>query len=186
VQLASVEGLEGVSIGRLAEETGMSKSGLAGLFGNKTELQLATVHAAARVFTDRVFRPTRGEHGLPRLRRLLDAWVDYLDSFPGGCFFIAAAAEFDGRPGPVKEAIKALIRAGLEALRDEIRIAQKCGELRSDIDDRQLAWELHGFVLEANLAQQLFADRSAYARARRAIRDRLERAEARHAPAFTG
>ncbi|HSS09849.1 MAG TPA: TetR/AcrR family transcriptional regulator [Acidimicrobiales bacterium] len=178
MQLASVEGLAGVSIGRLAEETGISKSGLAGLFGSKTELQLATVEAAAEVFKDRVFRPTRGERGLPRLRRLLDAWIDYLDTFEGGCFFTAAAWEFDGRPGQVRDAIRTLIKGAVEAIREEIRIAQKCGELGSDIDDRQLAWELHGFLLEANLEQQLFADRSAHARARRALRERLDRAEA--------
>jgi AcrR family transcriptional regulator len=177
MQLASVEGLEGVSIGRLAEATGMSKSGLAGLFGSKVELQLATVEAAAEVFKDLVLRPTRAEHGLPRLRRLLDAWIDYLDSFEGGCFFTAAAWEFDGRPGPVRDAIRTLVKAGLETIRAEVRIAQRYGELRGDIDDRQLAWELHGFLLEANLEQQLFADRSAHARARRAIRERLDKAE---------
>jgi len=108
VHLASVEGLEGLTIRRLASETGMSKSGLFAHFGSKEDLQLATVEAARSIFIENVIRPTfEAEKGLPRLKRLCEIWFDYAQNhvFRGGCFFAAASAEFDSRPGRVRDRI---------------------------------------------------------------------------------
>jgi AcrR family transcriptional regulator len=175
-QLASVEGLEGVSIGRLASELAMSKSGLVGLFGSKTELQLAMVEDATRLFRENVVARVTGEPGMPRLEALLRAWVDYLDLFEGGCFFFAAANEFSSRPGPVRDAVAAATRSGIALITQEIRLAQRSGEIDRGVDAEQLAFELHGHVLEANLMRRLLDDKRAYGRARRAIKDRLRQA----------
>jgi AcrR family transcriptional regulator len=169
VDLASEEGLEGLTIGKLAAELGMSKSGLFSHFGSKEELQLATVGAAARRFVETVVAPSAGEEGgLPRLRALCDAWVDYLERsvFPGGCFWAAAATEFDDRPGPVRDAIQGAMAAWIEGLARE-------AEAAGAEDPHQLAFELHALVQGANTAARLLGDRSAFGRARAAIRARL-------------
>jgi len=168
VDLASEEGLEGLTIGRLAAELELSKSGLFGHFGSKQELQLATVGAAANRFVREVVVPIQGvEPGAARLRALCEQYVSYLerDVFPGGCFWAAAAAEFDARPGPVREAIEDTTAAWQRALEREAEIA-RVG------DPKQLAFELQSLVQGANFAYQLFGDRGAFGRARRAI-DRL-------------
>src|SRR5246127_342650 len=110
VDIASVEGLQGLTIGRLAEELEMSKSGLFAHFGSKEELQLATVEAARQRFVDEMFRPAlRAPRGYPRLLAICRSWLDYIKRgvFPGGCFFAAASFEFDGRPGPIRDAVVA-------------------------------------------------------------------------------
>src|ERR1700733_3332612 len=109
VQLASVVGLEGLTIGRLADRLGMSKSGLVGRFGSKEQLQLAALELAADMFRQAVYEPSAGQPaGLRRLNAICDAWIDYLRDppFPGGCFLTTASVEFDARPGPVNEAVK--------------------------------------------------------------------------------
>ena len=115
MNVASVEGLEGLSIGRLATELDMSKSGLFAHFGSKEELQVATVRAAAAIFVHRVIRDAeeRFEPGLARLRAVLDSWLGYMErgTFAGGCFFAAATVEMDGRPGPVRDAVAAQMRS---------------------------------------------------------------------------
>src|SRR5688500_9661779 len=109
VDLASLEGLDGLSIGRLASAAAVSKSGVATLFGTKERLQLATVEAAAQRFRETVLEPARlaAPRGLRRIVALLDAWIAYSRDrvFPGGCFFAAAVADFDSKPGPVRDAI---------------------------------------------------------------------------------
>ncbi|WP_326595437.1 TetR/AcrR family transcriptional regulator [Streptomyces sp. NBC_01803] len=177
--LASVEGLEGVTLGRLATELGISKGGLQALFGTKQELQLAIVGAAVEVFQERVLDPAeRAPDGLPRLRALLGAWIDYLEVFEGGCFFTAAAAEFDGREGPVRDAILLLALAAHDLAGTHVRLAVRLGELAPDTDADQLVFELHGAILAANQARQLLGRPDALDRARRAVRDRLDRAAA--------
>ncbi|HEX8188504.1 MAG TPA: helix-turn-helix domain-containing protein, partial [Pyrinomonadaceae bacterium] len=112
VDIASEEGLEGLTIGRLAAELSMSKSGLFAHFGSKEELQLATVEAARDVFVREVVRPAFGApRGLARLWQLCDVWLGYVrrEVFRGGCFFAAAAAEFDGRPGAVRDRVAAIM-----------------------------------------------------------------------------
>ena len=178
VQLASLEGLESLTIGRLAEALGMSKSGLFAHFGSKQGLQLAVLERAAEVFAERVRKVGRGFNaGLERLEALLEAWLTYVEErdFRGGCFFAAASAEFDGRPGAVREALVRLARAWVSALESEARKAVARGELDSDTEVSQLVFELHAMVQEANWSFQLFEDPRVIGFARTAIRRRLSR-----------
>jgi AcrR family transcriptional regulator len=178
VHLASVEGLEGLTIGRLASELSMSKSGLFAHFGSKEELQLATVEAARDVFVREVIRPAfaAGE-GLGRLWRLCEVWLGYVrgEVFRGGCFFTAAAAEFDGRPGPVRDRVAEIMREWLAVLRRSVTEAQAAGQLGPEADPAQLAFELNALEMGANWAYQLHGDRQAFARASDAILERLRR-----------
>ena len=178
VHIASAEGLEGLTIGRLALELSMSKSGLFAHFGSKEDLQVATVEAARAIFIREVIKPAFDTaQGLLRLCKLCDIWLSYVQSgvFRGGCFFAAAAAEFDGRPGPVRDRIAEIMKEWLTALRNAIIEAQKAGHLNNEIDAKQLAFEFNSLELGANWAYQLYGDQSAFKRAREAIRERLSR-----------
>jgi len=172
VDIASAEGLEGLSIGRLASELQMSKAGIFAHFGSKEQLQLAAVETAKQIFLEQVAQPAlRSPRGLPRLRAMLENWLGYVERivFRGGCFFAAASAEFDSRPGAVREHIAELTNAWMVALREEIEFAQTKGEIPGSIKPAQLAFELHAYVQEANWAFKLFNDKSAFLLARRAI-----------------
>ena len=176
VDLASAEGLEGLTIGRLAKTLNMSKSGLFGHFGSKEDLQLATVRAARRIFIREVILPTQeAAAGLFRLWALCDAWLSYLERgvFRGGCFFFAVSAEFDNRPGPVRDAIAANMHEWLDYLAQLVGDAQERGEITAVLDPSQIAFELHAYHLNANWTMQLFGDEQAANRARLAILDRL-------------
>ena len=178
VNLASVEGLEGLSIGRLATELEMSKSGLFAHFGSKEELQISTVRAAAAIFAHRVILPAQEqfEPGIARLQGMLDNWLDYMEegTFAGGCFFAAATIEMDGRPGPVRDCVaEQMIRWG-SALADYAREAIDRGELREDTDPEQLAFELDALGTAVNSGWQLHENDRVFARGHRAIRRRLE------------
>ena len=167
--LASTEGLEGLTIGRLADEVRMSKSGLFAHFGSKQELQLATVDAAARRFVTNVVEPAQAaEAGLPRLRRYCELYLDHMErsAFPGGCFWSAAATEFDDRPGPVRDAIRGGVQAWLGELARQARAAGRP-------DAEQLAYELWAIGLGANAYRRLLGDDAAFERARHAIEQRL-------------
>ncbi len=176
--VASVEGLEGLTIGRLATELGMSKSGLFAHFGSKEELQLATIDAARRRFVDHVIRPSRGlPRGRARLEALLIDWLEYFRSevFRGGCFFNAVKAEFDSRPdGPVRAAITEDVRQFLAFLAREVRKAQEAGDLDSAVDPEQLAFELDAFGGAANHHYQFMRDKAVFDRAAAAMRARLD------------
>jgi AcrR family transcriptional regulator len=174
-RLASSEGLEAVSLQRLADELGISKSGLFAAFGSKEDLQLATVAEAARVFTDEVLRPgLRAPRGVRRVNALCDSFISYLrrSVFPGGCFFEAAASEFDSRPGPVRDAVLANVRYWMESLARAVSDAQAMGEIAAEVDPKQLGWEL-GVLLSGTNKSFLTDGDSALKRGRRAIRDRL-------------
>ncbi|MBD0369670.1 MAG: TetR/AcrR family transcriptional regulator [Pyrinomonadaceae bacterium] len=176
VDIASAEGLEGLTIGRLASEMGMSKSGLFAHFGSKEDLQLATVEEARNVFIREVIRPAfLAEQGLARLWKLCDIWLVYVRGgvFRGGCFFAAAAAEFDSRPGPVRDRIAEIMKEWLATLRRAVVEAQEAGQLDRKVDPTQLAFEFNALELGANWAFQLYGDRKAFARARDAILERL-------------
>jgi AcrR family transcriptional regulator len=174
--LATLDGLEGLSIGRLAERTGMSKSGLYAHFGSKQELQLATVETANEIFQAEVIEPALGAPaGRERLVALCDGYFSHLERevFPGGCFFAAAAADFDTRSGPVRDAIAAAY-TGLDELLQELAAdARSRGEIAADTDLTQLAFELGGFLLAGNAAYVLFRDARALDQGRRAVRARL-------------
>ncbi|WP_405949703.1 TetR/AcrR family transcriptional regulator [Streptomyces prunicolor] len=171
--IASVYGLDGLTIGWLATDLGMSKAGVLGHFGTKERLQLAVVDAAAELFTREVPNQVAADvpPGLPRLHGWCDAWVSYLarDVLPGGCFLTAAAAEFDGRSGPVRDAIAGMNDLWQRDLRLQIRHAITAGELQSDTDADQLLYEVVGIMLALNHFLQLQRDRSAPDRARRAL-----------------
>ena len=183
VEIASAEGLEGVSIRRLAAELAMSKTGVFAHFGSKEELQLATVDMARDIFLAQVFEPAReSPRGVPRLSALLNAWLSYVERivFPGGCFFAAASAEFDSRPGKVRDKIGELAKIWLLALEDEVREAKRLNQFSRKVDPRQLVFELHAYVQEANWAFQLFDDKTSFARARSAIANRIASEEKSH------
>ena len=178
-KLATVEGLEGLSIGRLAEHIGMSKSGLYAHFGSKEELQLATVETAGEIFTEQVVAAAEPiESPVARLEALCEAFLDHLERrvFPGGCFFASAAAEFDTHPGPVKELVTTYSRGWLERLAALVAAAQERDELDGDEDPAQLAFEIDAHLLMANTAFLLGTDPRALDRARIAIRGRLDAA----------
>jgi AcrR family transcriptional regulator len=182
VDLASVEGLEGLTIGRLATELGMSKSGLFAHFGSKEELQLATIAAARQIFVEEVVEPAlAAPRGLPRLEALLAAKLDYLRRgvFKGGCFFDAARLEYDGRrPGPVRDAILDEFAAWSKLVADCVRAAQREGHIDPDAEPEQIAFELDAIGTAANLRLQI-AETDGYERAQRAIHARLEALAAR-------
>lgn len=178
-RLATVDGLEGLSIGRLAGHIGMSKSGLYAHFGSKEELQLATVEAAADIFRDDVVVPTEGISApLARLEALCESFLGHLERrvFPGGCFFVSAAAELDTHPGRVREEVAAFLRGWLGTLEELAAGAQREGHLAATEDPEQLAFELDAFLLMANMSYVLHDDPLALQRARTAISARIARA----------
>lgn len=177
MDLASIEGLEGLSIGGLARRLGMSKSGVIGHFDSKEDLQLETLRAAAEVFETSVLDGIDARPGLDRLASLLDRWIRHVGSgrFSGGCFFWAASADFDGRPGPVRDALARATAGWLGRLAAEVELAIRLGELEAGEEPEQLAFELHALVQEANWARQLLDRADAFDRARRGVARRLGR-----------
>lgn len=176
-QLATVEGIEGISIGGLAAATGMSKSGLYAHFGSKEELQLATVDAARASFIAEVVGPALSgvPAGRERLLALCEGFLSYVERrvFPGGCFFVATSAELGSRAGVVHDRVAAYQRQWSELLRQTARDAGAKGELPADADADQLAFELGAILTGANIVAVLHSDDAAIERARRAIRARL-------------
>lgn len=169
VDLASVDGLDGLTIGRLATELGMSKSGLFAHFGSKEELQLATIAAAAARFRAAVIEPVLGvEDGAPRLRAMTAAYLDHLEggAYPGGCFWSATAAEFDDRPGPVRDAIAGALDAWLGEL-------ERQAALRGAAEPERLAFELYAVVTAANSRFRLSGDRRVFGYARDSVAELL-------------
>ena len=147
--LASHMGLEGLSIGALAEVTQMSKSGVFAHFGSREELQISVVREYHEKFDEEVFRPTlKLPRGLPRLRAMFDRWVKRVAvEIDSGCIYISGAVEFDDRPGPVRDALVGMVQTWHAALERAIRISIDEGHLRADTDARQLLFEIHGLIL---------------------------------------
>ena len=175
--LATEEGLDPLSIGRLAEATQMSKSGLFAHFGSKEELQLATVDHAAKLFVAEVIDPARSApRGLARIWALCDHMIGYAERqvFPGGCFFAATSFEFNNRPGPVRDRIEEMIRSWLSYLEHAVEQAQEAGELDAKVSAREIAFQLDAFAQASNAQYQLFRDPQVFDDARRAIQERLE------------
>lgn len=175
VRLASRDGLGGLTVGTLASALGLSKSGLFAHFGSKEELQLEVLRAAAARFEEMVLRPaSRAPRGLARLRKLFDLWLRWImdPALPGGCVFVAAAAELDDKPGRARDFLVASERQLLAALVKAAQLAIETGELDPRLDCEQLAFELHSLALGFNYAHRLLHDRRAEARARKAF-DRL-------------
>ncbi|MBM3787218.1 MAG: TetR/AcrR family transcriptional regulator [Acidobacteria bacterium] len=173
---ASREGLEGLTIGRLATDLKMSKSGLIAHFGSKESLQLAAIEFASDLFVREVVVPVfDANRGEARLRAMLEQWLRYVERsvFSGGCFFMAASLEMDGRPGPVQQRLREATRWWFDALAQEVRFAVTAGEFRKDIDPGQLVFELHAAAQEANWGYQMFGEKRWFARARASIEERL-------------
>jgi AcrR family transcriptional regulator len=178
--LATIDGLKGLSIGDLAAHIGMSKSGLYAHFGSKEELQLATVKTAREIFDAEIVEPTQPiVEPLERLQALCEGFLSYLERrvFPGGCFFASATAELDTHPGPVKDEIASVQEHWLNQLEQLIREAQERGSLDATEDPTQLAFELEAYLLMANNTFVLDDDPTALRRARTAIGNRLGREE---------
>ena len=160
VDLASAEGLEGLTIGRLAAELRMSKSGLFAHFGSKQELQLATVAAAADRFSAEVIQPALTlPAGAARLRAIGNGYLDQVDNYAGGCFWFASSAEYDDRPGPVRDAIAAAMDAWIEVLAAEARAA-------GVEDPDRFAFEFYAVGMGANSRFRLSGDRRGFEYAR--------------------
>jgi AcrR family transcriptional regulator len=178
-RLATVQGLDGLSIGLLAEHIGMSKSGLYAHFGSKEELQLATIDAASEIFVREVIEPARAAEGAARLDALSDSFLSYLERrvFPGGCFFAAAQAELDTHPGPVREKLREASGRWLDYVERQVRGAQEMGELRADEDPAQLAFEIDAMLKMATAVFVLHDDASALERARRGVGTRVAHAK---------
>jgi AcrR family transcriptional regulator len=176
VNIASLEGLEGLTIGKLASTLRLSKSGLFAHFGSKEDLQCAVVDQARDIFVEKVVLPAAQFRGLRLLRELCQNWLSYGEgkTFPGGCFFSAASLEFDDRPGPVRDRIVGLMKKWLGNLEHAARDAQSAGEIRKDVDVRQLAFEIQALAMGGNWSSRLFRDQSAFRSAKAAILRRID------------
>lgn len=182
-QLATLKGLDGLSIGDLADYVGMSKSGLYAHFGSKEELQLAAIDAAIEVCETDVVRPAlQAATPLERLTQLYEKYLDYVDQlvFPGGCFFAAANAEFDTRTGVVRDRLVQLHADWMGFLTTLVTQAQDDGAIGDHEDPEQLAFELEALMQYANSSFLLSRDQATIGRARRALTSRL--AIASHPP----
>jgi AcrR family transcriptional regulator len=173
--LASHVGLEGLSIGALAEVTQMSKSGVFAHFGSREELQISVVREYNAKFEEEVFYPALAEpRGLPRLRALFERWVKRVSvELDSGCIYISGAVEFDDRPGPVRDALVSMVRAWHSALERAIRIAVEEGHLKPDTDAMQLLFELHGLILALHHDARFLRLPGAMARVQRAFEHAL-------------
>jgi AcrR family transcriptional regulator len=182
VSLASIEGLEGLTIGRVAGEVGLSKAGVLGHFPTKEELQLAAAQRAFEIFREEVWQPAAAlPAGRARLLAICDSWLSYLerDVFPGGCFVASASCEFDDRPGRVRDLIAGAQARWLKVLEAEARAAVRAGELSSSTDPADIAFALNATAMGVNQGLHLFADDQAPARGWRAMRATLPAPRAR-------
>lgn len=173
---ASRMGLEALSIGNLAQEVGMSKSGLFAHFDSKESLQLAVLETAVERFVAVVITPAlKAPRGEPRVRSLFENWMTWEEAKfqPGGCVFIATANELDDRPGPLRDSLVSSQRDWLEALATAARIAVEEGHFREDLDTRQFAYDLYSIILAFHHFSRLLRDPDASSRARQAFGDLL-------------
>jgi AcrR family transcriptional regulator len=175
IRRASIDGLDGLTIGRLADELSMSKSGLHGMFGSKRELQAAAFERGVESFTREVWEPVaRRDPGLPRLLALIDRWIAYHQrrALPGGCLVTTATIEFDARPGPLRDAVADARARMHRALAADVRVAVEAGDVPADADPDDAAFALYALASAASQAIQL-GERGAAARARRCMRAEL-------------
>lgn len=168
-ELANVVGVSGLSIGRLAEATGLSKSGLFAHFGSKEALEVAVVEEGAQLFLQEVMLPAlRAARGEPRVRALFEHWRTWGDR-PGGCFFVGASAELDDRPGPAHDAMVRALKDWVDALATAARIAIAEGHFRADLDPEQFAFEMYSIMIGAHTFQRFLRQPDAVARTRMAF-----------------
>jgi AcrR family transcriptional regulator len=185
VDIASIEGLEGLTVGSLAEQLRMSKSGLFAHFGSKEELQLATVEKARQMFIEQVTRPAiAARKGMPRLWKIIDLWLALVERnvFKGGCFFSAASFEFDSRRGVVRDRIAAIMHEWIGVITRAVYEGQKAGHVDPKVDPTRLAFEVHAIAMGAHWAYQLLDDRHAYSRARTTLLEKLRSVQTPQCP----
>jgi AcrR family transcriptional regulator len=149
LNLATQIGLEGLSIGALAEATQMSKSGVFAHFGSREDLQISVIHQYFAQFEQAVFYAAMEQpRGLPRVTAMFANWMKLVaEEIQAGCIFISGAVEFDDRPGPVRDALATSVQTWLAAMNRSIVLAKACGHLRADVDEEQMAFEIHGLIL---------------------------------------
>jgi len=177
--IACRDGLEGLSIGDLAQTVGMSKSGVFAHFGSREELQLAVLDNGGRRFGEAVLIPAlRAPRGVARLRAIVEGWFDWVRDNRQGCLIMGAVSEYDSRPGALHDAVVALIQRWREATARAVALAVESGELRSGTDASQLSFEIFGIALALHNDTRLFDPKNARAQAERAI----ERLLAAHSP----
>lgn len=177
-ELATVVGLSGLTIGRLAEETGLSKSGLFAHFGSKEALEVAVVEEASRQFVQEVMVPAlRHPRGEPRLRALFDNWVKW-GQRPGGCFFVGASTELDDRPGPPRDALVRALKDWVDEIAKAVQIAIREGHFRPDVDPEQLAFEIYSIMLGMHTFYRFLHEPSSLERTRKAFERLLDAARA--------
>ncbi|EGI78080.1 TetR/AcrR family transcriptional regulator [Hylemonella gracilis] len=175
--LAAEAGLEGLSIGALAESTGMSKSGVFAHFGSREELQISVIHEYFQRFEQEVFYPAIKEsRGLPRLRALFENWMKRVtEEIQSGCIFISGAIDFDDRPGPVRDALASSVRVWLAAVERAATLAKEEGQLVADADVRQICFEIHGLILSVHYEARFLQTPGSIERAQRAFEQILAR-----------
>lgn len=184
--IASQVGLDGLTIGRLAERSGLSKSGLFAHFGSKEGLQLAVIHGVRELYSDLVLKPAMQQlPGLPRLRAIVENWLKWTDAakLPGGCIMTAAAYEFDDCPGPVRDLISQTLRELRKTLARAVHMAIEAGQLSANTDPDQLAFEICGIYAGAQLDARLFGDPNAWQRALLAFERLIGQPASREPPA---
>ncbi|MFC3675260.1 TetR/AcrR family transcriptional regulator [Ferrovibrio xuzhouensis] len=179
MRAASVEGFQGISIGMLAERLGMSKSGLFAHFGSKEELEKAVLDETAKRFMDAIWAPVMREpRGQPRIEALFRRWLDWTQNnadLPGGCLFVALAAEIDDKAGPVRDQLADLQRQWQAMLARSAQIAIQEGHFRADLDPKQFAFEMQAIVLGLNFYRRLLQDPAAIRRVEDAFAGLLQR-----------
>lgn len=170
LDIASRHGLEGLTIGAIAERLEMSKSGVFAHFGSREDLQIAVLREYAKRFVDDVFFPALKEkRGLPRLAVMFERWMDRVQrvDIPNGCVFVSGASEYDDRPGPIRDEMVAVIRSWQREMLKAANQAKSVGHLREDVDPEQLLFEIYGLLLSAHHDARLMHDPQAVTRARR-------------------
>lgn len=177
LQLATQVGLEGLSIGVVAEAAGMSKSGVFAHFGSREELQISVIHEYHQRFELEVFHPSMREaRGLPRLKALFDHWMQRTSvEIDSGCIYISGGAEFDDRPGPVRDTLAESVRIWLAAMRRAIVQCKQCGQLRADTDEAQMLFGIHGLILALHYEARFLKMPGAIERAHRGFDNLLAR-----------
>lgn len=176
-------GVSGLSIGRLAESTGLSKSGLFAHFGSKEALEVAVVEEAARQFVQAVMVPAlRHPRGEPRVRALFERWLEW-GQRPGGCFFVGASADLDDRPGPPRDALVHACKDWIDELAKAARIAINECHFRSDLDPEQFAFEVYGIMQGGHLFFRFLREPTALARTRSAFESLVVSSRAPSSPA---
>ena len=175
--LATQIGLEGLSIGALAEVTQMSKSGVFAHFGSREELQISVIREYHRRFEEEVFYPAvQQTRGLPRLRALFANWMKRTSvEIDSGCIYISGAVEFDDRPGPVRDALASSVLTWHAAMKRAIETAKAEGHLQPDVDEEQMLFEIHGLILALHYEARFLKHDGAFARANRGFENILQR-----------